>query len=884
MKPAQAKAKHTAFDLTSLGEPIRKAPNDIASYRSVLEAGRAAIHEVFETGAPAHDLLSLQTELTDYVLITWWENSRVDCNQCALVAVGGYGRGELHPASDVDICVLIQDRAAAENDPSLGAWITSLWDLGLDIGHSVRTIDDCEQEAASDLTVITTLMESRHLCGDHALYEKMERVIAPTNLWPSDEFYEAKMAEQEERRKRYLTNAYLLEPNVKESTGGLRDIQMISWVFQRQFGTNDLRDLVKNELLTTEEFSLLWDGLELLWRVRYLLHHNTQRREDRLLFDHQRAVAVAFGFIDEGNNQCIEQLMQRYYRTVMQLQRLNDILLQGIGGVISGVTAASPVLPINERFQLRNGYLEVTHDEVFQQSPSALFEIFIVFGKTSGADTIRSNTIRLMRASLPLIDDAFRNNPEVHAQFLEIFASPIKLTRLIRMMNRYGVLAAYIPAFDEIVGRMQYDLFHVFTVDEHTTRVIRNTRRFALKEHDQELPHCSHVMTQVDKPALLYLIGLFHDIAKGRGGDHSELGAVDMQEFAITHALSDADVDLCTWVVRHHLLMSTTAQRKDITDPNVQLEFAREVGSSRRLHYLYLLTVADIRATNPELWNSFKQTLLQSLYTACSKILNRGLQQALDEADVINARQSHALALLDANGVNRGDIQMLWGTFRSDYFRQYQSIEIARQTETILAHDDTNRTMVSIRRSVSRGATEVLIFTPDSPTLFAMVTSALESLQLDVMSANLTTTQTGHALNVFYVLEADGSIINNKARFAEIREGIINRLADSHDLADIAVGHVPRQARHFDVVMEVQYDNDTAHDGTDIYLSAADRPGILSTIARIFTEHQLIITGARITTLGERIEDVFSVFTHDGKTLTDIDEQNQLATRLQEEL
>ena len=704
-------AAHTEFDLQQLGQPIHDAPSEISSYRAVLEAGRAAIHKVFETGAAAHDLLTLQTELTDHVLTSWWEQSNLDSDQYALVAVGGYGRGELHPASDVDICILIEDRTAAEADPALGAWITSLWDLGLDIGHSVRTLEDCVQEASSDITVITTLMESRPLCGKLALYEKMERAISPNHLWPSNKFYDAKMAEQEERRERYLTNAYLLEPNIKESSGGLRDIQMISWVFQRQFGTNDLRDLVKNDLLTTEEFSTLWDGLELLWRVRYLLHHKSKRREDRLLFDHQRAIAVAFGFVDEGSNQCIEQLMQRYYRTVMQLQRLNDILLQGIGGVISGITAAAPVQAINERLQLRNGYLEVTHDDVFKQNPSALFEIFIVFGKTKNAVNIRSNTIRLIRASLPLIDEDFRSDPEVHAQFLEIFSSPTKLTRLIRMMNRYGVLAAYIPAFDEIVGRMQYDLFHVFTVDEHTTRVIRNARRFALKQHDQELPHCSHVMTQVDKPELLYLIGLFHDIAKGRGGDHSELGAVDMNDFATTHALSDEDIDLCTWVVRHHLLMSTTAQRKDITDPNVQLEFAREVGSVRRLNYLYLLTVADIRATNPELWNSFKQTLLQSLHTACFKILSRGLQQALDEADVINARQSHALALLDANGVNRNDIQMLWGTFRSDYFRQYQSIEIARQTETVLAQEDTNQPLFSTRRSVSRGATEILIFT-----------------------------------------------------------------------------------------------------------------------------------------------------------------------------
>ena len=872
------------LDLAAIGQPIVAAPSDMASYRAALDAGREAIHEVFKTGAPARELLSLQTELTDFVLTSWWHYAGLEESGWALVAVGGYGRGELHPASDIDICVLIDSRSAAEANDQLASWITSLWDLGLDIGHSVRTPSDCEAEAAADITVITNLMESRLLSGNQALFDEMERAIAPTKVWPSQAFYDAKMIEQEERRERYLTNAYLLEPNVKESTGGLRDIQMISWVCQRQFGTNDLRDLVSNELLTHEEFSILWDGLELLWRVRYLLHRATGRREDRLLFDHQRDIAIAFGFVDEGNNQCIEELMQRYYRTVMQLQRLNEILLQGIGGIISGITEASPIQTINSRFQLRNGYLEVTHDEVFQDNPTALLEIFIVFGNTPAATTIRSNTIRLIRSHLPLINDEFRADPIVRKMFLQIFSNRIKLTRSIRMMNRYGILAAYIPAFDEIVGRMQYDLFHVYTVDEHTTRVIRNARRFAIKRHDQELPHCSHVMTLVDKPELLYLIGLFHDIAKGRGGDHSELGAQDMLDFAIEHSLAEDDIDLCQWVVRNHLLMSTTVQRKDITDPAVQLEFAREVGNLRRLHYLYLLTVADIRATNPELWNSFKQTLLQSLYTTCNKILARGLQRALDEAAVIEARQSHALALLDANGVSRQEITLLWDCFRSDYFRQYQSVEIARQTESILAHGNPTQTLVSTRRSASRGATEILIYTPDSRSLFAVITRALEELTLDVMFANLNTTDSGHALNVFYVLESNGSVIENSTRVDEVRTTIIERIQAPHDLTDITTGRIPRQARHFDIEVEVEFDHETPQEGSDIYISAADRPGILSTIARIFFDNKLAVNGARITTLGERIEDVFTVSTYDGKALLNPTTQQSITARLQDEL
>lgn len=872
------------FNLAELGKPLVDAPDNPLNYKAVLQAGRQAIHHVFETGAPAHDLLTLQTELTDFILTTWWQHANLNNNRYALVAVGGYGRGELHPSSDIDICIVIENRADVEKDDALAQWITSLWDLGLDIGHSVRTPADCEAEAASDITVITTLMESRFLCGEASLYEQMQDAIAPSNIWPSSAFYDAKMTEQRSRRNRFLTNAYLLEPNIKESTGGLRDIQMISWVCQRQFGTNDLRELVSHELLTAEEFSLLWDGLELLWRIRYLLHHITGRREDRLLFDHQREISQAFGFVDEGNNQCIEDLMQRYYRTVMQLQRLNDILLQGVGGVISGVTEASPIEKINSRFQVRNGFLEVTHEHVFRDYHPALLEIFIIFGNTPSAKTIRSNTIRLIRANLPLINNRFRTDPKVRAMFLQIFANPTKLTRKIRMMNRYGVLAAYIPAFDEIVGRMQYDLFHVYTVDEHTTRVIRNARRFAIKRHEQELPHCSYVMTQVDKPELLYLIGLFHDIAKGRGGDHSELGAVDMHDFARAHQLSEDDVSLCTWVVRQHLLMSTTAQRKDITDPSVQLEFAREVGSLRRLHYLYLLTVADIRATNPELWNSFKQTLLQSLYTACTKILKRGLQLALDDAAVINARQSHALALLDANGVQRDGISKLWATLRSDYFRQSQSIEIARQTEALLSHKNTSATLVSTRHSVSRGATEILIYTQDSPALFAVITRAIEQLNLEVMFAKLSTTRDDYALDTFYVLESDGSVDNSAERSTIIRTAITEQLSEPPDLHEITAGRLSRQARHFDIEVEVEFDNESSHRGTEVYISAADRPGILSTIARIFVDSKLSVNSAKITTLGERIEDVFTVTLEHGGRLIDAEDQERLAKRLRDEL
>jgi len=635
-----------SIDLSPIVSLLEAEPDDTTVCKKAIQLGRETVYEAFSSGASAAQLLEWQTEVTDLVLAHLWQAQGEKFAGIELIAVGGYGRGELHPHSDIDISILLSKPATQNQATDLGAWVTRLWDLGLDIGHSVRTVDDCSAAAEDDITVITNLMESRLLCGDGELFKQMRQVTAPDNMWSSPAFFDAKMQEQKNRHSKFQTNAYRLEPNVKESVGGLRDIQTISWVCQRQFGTRDLNDLVTHELLTQVEFDGLTESLELLWKIRYLLHHYSGKREDRLLFDHQREIAHAFGYTEDKNNQNIEQLMQKFYRNVMELQRLNDIILQGIGGVISGITAGTEPVPINKRFQVRNGFLEVTRDDVFESYPSALLEVFVLFGNTTIAENMRSNTVRLIRSHLHLIDDDFRASPLMRELFLKIFTDPNKLTRKIRMMNRYGVMAAYIPAFDAIVGRMQYDLFHIYTVDEHTISVIRNLRRFALPEYAHELPFCGFVAQQLPRPELLYIAGLFHDIAKGRGGDHSILGAQDADTFCQQHNLKPEATELVRWLVRHHLLMSTTAQRKDISDPAVQIEFASQVGTLNKLNHLYLLTVADIRATNPELWNSFKESLLQQLYQSTALLLQRGLDNPIDSVDMIWQRQMHTLNLL----------------------------------------------------------------------------------------------------------------------------------------------------------------------------------------------------------------------------------------------
>ncbi len=873
------------LSLQRKAQQLRTNHCDLAACKAVLAQGRAEIYQSFTEGASSATLIGLQTRLTDTILLELWRSifeadGDATEQKLALLAVGGYGRGELHPYSDIDITILVNEPPDAITGEKISCFITQLWDVGFDIGHSVRTVEQSVEAARDDLSTVTNLIEARRLHGSSGLFEALREAISPEHMWPSAEFFAAKMEEQRARRNKFQSNAYRLEPNLKESTGGLRDIQTVYWICQRHFGTSKFEELVTTGVLTAAEFDVLSQGLDTLWRFRYLTHHLAGKREDRVLFDFQREIAHAWGFTDDTNNRCIEELMQLFYRNAMRLQRLNDIILQGIGGLISGVTAGTKPVLVNERFQVRNGFLEVTHDEVFTDYPAALLELFLLFGETASAEKIRSNTVRLVAANLHLINNEFRRDEKIRDLFIEIFRSQSKMTRKIRLMSSYGVLAAYLPAFDKIVGRMQYDLFHIYTVDEHTTRVIRNLRRFAIKEHADELPHCSDIMVSIQKPEILYLIGLFHDIAKGRGGDHSELGAVDAQAFCEEHALGQADTNLVTWVVRHHLLMSTTAQRKDISDVDVISEFAESVGSLKQLNHLYLLTVADIRATNPELWNSFKQNLLRELYESTRKWLERGQDNLLDKDAIVAQKKKEALDELSSSEFSPRVIHELWEQLGDDYYQRYQSMEIARHSIAILVHDEPTQPLVQLRTATRRGSTEVFIYMPDLDNLFALVTTVLSAQNLDIQTANITTTTSGHALDTFYVLDENGRIIRDESRSNRIREALLKALTSPTDIEPTDSLPLPRLLKHFNVDPVIEFDKDDNEEQTTVYINALDRPGILSDIAHAFSKHKMRIQTARILTLGERIEDMFFVTDQAGNAITDKDQLAELKQTL----
>ncbi|MEO1244455.1 MAG: [protein-PII] uridylyltransferase [Pseudomonadota bacterium] len=865
MKTDSALAAATAPDPT-LASFLSCLESD--NCRDALAAAAEALKQRFLDGESVVDLVRLRAELVDNALLRLWQsNLRGLAADSALVAVGGYGRGELHPHSDVDVLVLVSRQPDEDSANALGRFFTSLWDAGLEVGHSVRSVAECVAEAGSDLTVATTLMEARLLTGPESLFGEMQAAIAPTNIWPSDQFFEAKRKEQIARHHRYDDTAYKLEPNVKGSPGGLRDIQMIGWVAKRHFDVQTLEELVDHRFLTPGQLLRLSEGRAFLWRVRYALHILTGRREDRLLFDHQINLAEMLGYEDATYTLAVEQLMQRYYRTVMDLSRLNEMLLQLFEEAILMDPAAEPE-ELNKRFQVKNGFLQTASDRVFADDPSALLELFLLLQQQPQIRGVSAYTVGLIKRNLHLIDEEFRQNPRNHRLFLAILRAPEGVTHELRRMNLYGVLGLYIPAFGRIVGRMQYDLFHAYTVDEHTLFVVSNLRRFALPRFDDEFPLCSRIMQSLEKPEIAYLSGLFHDIAKGRGGDHSELGAVDAEAFCLEHGLSRYDARTVAWLVQHHLTLSTTAQKKDIGDPDVVNEFARVVGDQRHLNYLYILTVADVRGTNPKLWNSWKATLFGDLYELTSRALRRGLENPIDREQLIAETQEEARSILLGNGRDESEIEKVWSLFNEDYYLRHKSDEIAWHSEWLAAADAAAGSgLVDIRRQ-QEGVAAVL-YTPRSHRTFAHATAVLDELGLNIVDARITPLDNEYSLDTYVLMERDKRMQTDDLRLEKILVSLQEVLTLADDKILNVTRKAPRQVRMFSTKTSVDFSPDTVRDKTVMELVAADRPGLLSKIGQAFIACGIDIDTAKIMTIGERAEDVFYISDESDRSLDD---------------
>ena len=850
--------------------------------RASLAAAGEDLKARFESGESVVDLVHARSGLIDEMLVQLWDEHIDDCG-AALVAVGGYGRGELHPGSDVDVMILLPDDISKSSEEALSAFVTSLWDVGLEIGHSVRNVKQCFQEAGADLTIATTLMEARLLAGPQVLFDEMLAVIEPDQMWPSSTFFEEKRKEQIARHHRYHDTAYNLEPNVKGSPGGLRDIQMIGWVAKRHFGAATLAELVDHKFLTPVQLQRLEDGEHFLWRIRFALHILTGRREDRLLFDHQTRLAQMLGYEDATYTLAVEQLMQRYYRTVMELSRLNEMLLQQFEEAIL-MDPDAPAEPLNERFQVKNGFLQTVDEQVFRRNPSAMLELFLLLQDNPELRGVSAYTVGSIKRHLHLIDDEFRQNPRNHRLFLSILRAPEGVTHELRRMNLYGVLGLYIPSFGRIVGRMQYDLFHAYTVDEHTLFVVSNLRKFALQRFNDEFPHCSEIMQTLEKPELAYLGGLFHDIAKGRGGDHSELGAVDAEAFCLEHGLGKPEARLVAWLVRSHLIFSTTAQKKDLGDPDVINAFADVVGDQTRLDNLYVLTVADVRGTDPKLWNSWKAQLFRDLYELTKRAFIRGLENPFEAKQLVDEKQEKARAYLDDAGIDPARVADVWRLFNDRYFLRYRSSEIAWHTQWLADSDtDNDAGLVEVRRRRTGDGVEAVLLTDQKDHTFAHVTAVLDELGATIVDARIIPLDNGRSIDTYVFMESDKRVDIDEDRVNKIRRALTNTLTPSDDDVAIVTRARTRQARMFTTPTRVNFDSTTSGEQTVLEIVTADRPGLLSKVGQVFIEQGIDIASAKIMTIGERAEDVFYISDLSGCPLTDV-ARNELAQSLMEKL
>ena len=842
----------------------------VATNRAGLEAASDDIRDRFLAGESVITLVHARSELVDSVLTHLWQELAPDCvGVAALVAVGGYGRAELHPGSDVDIMVLLPKKLSPGCKSQLGDFVTALWDVGLEIGHSVRTVKQCQKEAKADLTVATSMMESRLIDGPDDLYADMQAVISPDKIWPPAEFFAEKRKEQIARHHRYDDSAYNLEPNVKGSPGGLRDIQMVAWVAKRYFNVETFEELVPHKFLTPKQVQRLNDGQEFLWRVRFGLHTLTGRSEDRLLFDHQINLARMLGYEDASYTLAVEQLMQRYYRTVMDLSRLNEMLLQLFEEAIL-MDPTAPPEPLNERFQVKNGFLQTIDEQVFARDPSALLELFLLLQQYPEIRGVSAYTIGLIKRNLHLIDEEFRQNPRNHRLFLAILRAPEGVTHELRRMNLYGVLGLYIPAFGRIVGRMQYDLFHTYTVDEHSLFVVSNLRRFALSRFDDEYPLCSRIMQALEKPEIAYLSGLFHDIAKGRGGDHSELGAVDAESFCLEHGMSKSDAHTVAWLVRNHLVLSTTAQKKDIGDPDVIDEFASLVCDPLHLDYLYVLTVADVRGTNPKLWNSWKARLFGDLYELTHRALRRGLENPTDREQLIIEKKSEATESLAEMNIAGNDVDAVWALFDDSYFLRHRTDEIVWHTEW-LADSDTHSEigLVDVRLQPNGDGVEAVLYTPRAQRTFAHATAVVDELSMTIVDARIVPLVNGYSIDTYIFMELDKRMDIDESRLNKIRRSLTRILTSGDDSAAAVTRAAPRRVRMFTTRASVEFGDDTPNGRTVMELIAADRPGLLSKVGQAFIELGIDIEAAKIMTIGERAEDVFYISDEAGAPLDD---------------
>ncbi|RYF84053.1 MAG: [protein-PII] uridylyltransferase [Comamonadaceae bacterium] len=855
-----------------------------ATLREELRANKSAIFERLRTPGAVRNVRPVLRQLSglaDDALRRLWQAADFG-SALTLVAVGGYGRSELFPFSDVDVLLLLPataDGQAAMAPERLEAFIGQCWDAGLEIGSSVRSIDECLAEAAKDVTVQTALLESRWLCGDKRLYAQFRERF--TGSLDARAFFAAKSQEMRHRHQKHDDTPYALEPNCKESPGGLRDLHAVRWVAQAAGFGNRWEDYARNGLATPFEVQQLKRTEATLSLIRARLHALANRREDRLVFDLQTAVAGSFGYVGMSQRKASEALMRRYYWVAKAVSQLTEILLLNISERLH--PQAAERVPINERFFEKGGTIEIASDDLYEREPQAILETFLLYQKTIGVNGLSVRTLRALYNARHVMDVRFSKDPANHATFMRMLQEPRGITHAMRLMNRTSVLGRYLRVFRKIVGQMQHDLFHVYTVDQHILMVLRNVRRFFIAEHAHEYPFCSQLAAGWDKPWLLYVAALFHDIAKGRGGDHSELGAREVRRFCQQHGIAREDAKLIEFLVAEHLVMSTVAQKQDLSDPEVIEAFAKRVGNERYLTALYLLTVADIRGTSPRVWNAWKGKLLEDLYRATARTLGGRMP---DPDAMVESRKREALIELQLNAEPFEAHKALWNTLDVSYFMRHDAGEIAWHAKKLsrfvpvagVPVDPRAAPVVRARLSPVGEGLQVVVYTPDQPDLFARICGYFDQSSFSILDARVHTTSNGYALDTFQVVTTFLAE-HYRELLAMVESDLTQILSQQSELPAPGRGRVSRRVRSFPIEPRVNLQPDEKGQRWLLSISASDRLGLLYSVARVLARHHLNLQLAKVSTLGERVEDSFLI---SGAQLQGQRAQLQIETELRE--
>lgn len=812
------------------------------------------IYDEFENNKSIKSLVKKKSNIIDKLIKKAWKNNNLNKRNISLIAVGGYGRGELFPFSDIDILILVKDYNDTHILKNIEKFIADIWHFKILVGHAVRTINECSQAMNSDITIYTGLLESRWVCGNKKLYEELSDIIYKDAKWSNKNFLDAKKQEQEQRYWKYSNTGYLLEPDIKEGPGGFRDFQTLIWITKKYFKTNSLADLYNLKIISKKERLSLLRAYRFLSKTRFFLHFINDKPEERLFFSNQKKLAEFFGYSCE-TNKGVERFMQEFYKQITSIRQLNEILIKHIEDIDSKDYFKNDLSKLNSEFVIKNNNIYVKNKEVFENDPTKIFEIFMLKDKKGDPLEISADTIRHIRENLHLIDNNFRNKKKNREIFISIFYQKTGVTRCLRKMNDYGVLAAYLKPFSKVVGMMQFDLFHIYTVDEHTLSVLSNVRYMSSDHCMNKRPFVYEIFKKATSPEILYLGALFHDIGKGKNKDHSKVGSTESLKFCERHGMSKYQAQMVSWLVENHLIMSLTIQKKDISDLDVIKEFASIVKTQERLDYLYLLTIADIRGTNPELYTDWKDSLLKELYTACKAFFRRNIFE-IKKSDRYARNLKISVQKILSKKVNKKDFDNIWSFLNTDYLRRHNDDEVAWHIELIAKHSPNNA--VSIRESEFKGCTELSIYQSKRKNIFTFIANIIDNLNINIVDARIITLNNSQAIDTYLLLDKNGSFIKDKHTLKFLEE----KIEDVVSKAEYKIKKITKKPTEnissFKKFININISKKMAD--LLVEISTLDHPGLLSKICESFDSCDLMVKDAKISTLGEEANDIFVVF------------------------